>query len=171
MFGSMYAATTLRGLAPDQLLELASAHEAQAAALRAAAVVRAQEIARREASARTLDEIAALPALGAQFERQGMTRADALTAAALCAGVNAATIASQMVRADRQARANQRKARDGRVLDLARAGRSNAEISRCFGIHRDTVSRITQTQTKHSACQAEEIFKHGKEVKRKRTTC
>ena len=142
----MYATATLRGLEPDQLDELAKAHEEQAAVLRAAASRRREELSIRTATKARMDVLDHLPAMVAKFENQGMTRADALTCVALSTGAPAATVALRMRRAEQQARADQRCARDRAVIDLAAAGHSNAEIALRVGLHRDTVARIIRRQ-------------------------
>lgn len=138
----MYATATLRGLSPDQLDELARAHEEQAAVLRAAASRRREELAIRDSTKARMKALDKLPAMVSKFESQGMTRADALACVALTTGVQPNTIALRMHRAEKQAKADQRAARDHAVIDLAAAGHSNAEIGRRVSIHRDTVSRI-----------------------------
>ena len=75
-----------------------------------------------------------------------MSRADAIACAAFNTDVPAATIALRMHRAEKQAKADQREARDRAVIDLAAAGHSNAEIGRRVGLHRDSGARIVQRQ-------------------------
>ena len=100
--------------------------------------------ANTRARAEALDR---LPALVAELEtQQGMSRADAVAWAAFNTDVPPATVALRMHRAEKQAKADQKAARDRAVIDLAAAGHSNAEIGRRVGLHRDTVSRIVQRQ-------------------------
>lgn len=146
MTGAMYATATLRGLEPAQLIELAKAHEQQAAALRAAADRRAEETAMHRATKARMDTLDRLPAMVARFERQGMTRGEALACVALSTGAPAGTVAQRMFRAERKAKADQRAARDRAVIDLAATGHNNAEIGRRVGLHRDTVARIVRRQ-------------------------
>ena len=140
----MYATATLRGLEPDQLDELAKAHEEQAAVLRAAASRRREELSIRASTKARMKSLDRLPAMVSKFESQGMTRADALACVALSTDAPAATIALRMRRAEKQAKADQKAARDRAVIDLAASGQSNTEIGRRFGLHRDTVARIIQ---------------------------
>lgn len=151
----MYATATLRGLEPAQLIELAKAHEQQAAALRAAAERRAEETAMHRATKARMDTLDRLPAMVARFEGQGMTRGEALACVALSTGVPAGTVAQRMFRAEKKAKADQRAARERAVMSLATSGHGNAEIARRVGVHPGTVARIVQRQIRLGQVAAE----------------
>lgn len=136
----MYATETIRGLGPDQLIELALAHERQAAVLRAAAAVRAEEIGMHRATQARFDKLDGAPALVAKFESQGMDRSTAITCTALQLDAPCATVAARVATREKQARA----ARQGEVIRLAVDGHSNSEIARRVGVHPDTVTRIVK---------------------------
>ena len=136
----MYATATLRGLEPDQLLELAEAHERQAAVLRAAATRRTEEIDMHRATKAHFEKLAGAPALVDQYEREGVDRATAISVTAFRLDVPAATVSTYLRKREKQRKTD----RDGEVVRLICEGHSNAEIARRVGVHPGTVARIVQ---------------------------
>ena len=148
---AMYATATLRGLEPDQLVELAKAHEQQAAVLRAAAARRAEEIGMARATRAHFDKLAAAPALVDKYERQGTDRATAVACTALQLDVPGATVSAYLLKRQRVEKERRRGDRVGAVMQLASDGHSNAEIALRVGAHPGTVARIVQRQMRRGA--------------------
>lgn len=152
---AMYATATLRGLEPDQLVELAKAHEQQAAVLRAAAARRAEEIGMARATRAHFDTLAAAPALVDKYERQGSDRATAIACTALQLDVPGATVAAYLLKRERVKQERRKGDCEGTVMQLVSDGHSNAEIARRVGAHPGTVARIVQRLIRHRQMAAE----------------